>query len=348
MKYSSFVTQANKELSRLRKESQTWLEASVRMKISGGAGSAVGIRQYKITLIDGGHENDINEVSECEELWVDALSKLLGIDCQDFLKRKMQSLGCQNPDMIMKKLHNESKAGSHAANRVRIRSGFESMKRKVTEKGWEGFDWQDVPVELQPRQDEELEPTIRGVKRHLENYLNKSEIRRVFGPECDEAEEIILSRLGFYRPSQRRIYIILPAVFRSAGRSSFLTPLELFETVLVHEMAHCLHHCGIDRNSRQWDDFGYAGYGKPIVEGLANYHTARYFWDKGDLVGWYSLYYLSPHPKSPYSKYRSWLGYQFENIHMRLVELRNPQNRFKGNPKDFDIALINTHRRGDA
>ena len=362
MNYLDFVSDANSQFADLRNRCKNFLEVeTTRMKISDQRSSR-GRRQWKIHLLEEGIPDQEDNVNPCDIAWFRAMRLIFSGQCSKVeLENRLLKLGCKNPGDIVEKLKEKyDEDNLKYGMRADVEDKVSSLNRN------DGFVFQEekTMVELFSFMEQKF-PTPKGVSIHgiatglirvedLEKQIEsvnggvplrdrtRGLLRQSHGPN-DEIE-VIGGSLGFYVPSTERLFLVLPAIYNQAKRSPFINPIELFEKVLIHEMAHCIHHIGIDSNDRIWSDFSSAKYGVDVIEGLANYHTYQYFRVQRKWMSIAGMIWLSNRQPPQYAIWKKWLHFRLENINRMLLELRNPKNKYLGSPYSiFFNELQNNH-----
>lgn len=183
--------------------------------------------------------------------------------------------------------------------------------------------------------------SIEQISNILKEYKFKDE-------DFPQEDDIYSRCLGKYSPREEKITIYLNTIYDIATIKG-IDPVILFRKVLIHEMAHCLHHVGIDGDDKIWDDFGYQTYGKYTIEGLAQWYTYRYMYhfDKESKnkvpVNLLTMLWFSNFQPDPYNHFKTWHKYNYENMNRVLIEARKNQNLKESIGTAFDKELKDNH-----
>ena len=353
MNYIDFVNEVNSQFADLRSNCKTFLEVeTTRMKISDRRSSR-GQRQWKIHLLEEGRPDQEDNIRPCDIAWFKAMRLIFSGHCSEVeLERRLRNMGCENPNPVVVKLREKFEEDkSLMGQRAEIEDKINELNQNEalvfeSEKMNKLFSYidQEFPaskaspirgIKTGLMRVKDLEKQIESINGGVQLEQKSRNLLRQSHDE-DEKIEVIGGYLGCYLPSTERVFLVLPAIYNQAKRSPFIDPIELFEKVLIHEMAHCIHHIGIDSNDRIWGDFGYENYGKEVIEGLANFHTYKYLKARRKWMSIAGMYWLSQRQPPQYRVWRNWCHYRLENMNRMLVELRNPKNKYaKRKPNTF-------------
>lgn len=132
--------------------------------------------------------------------------------------------------------------------------------------------------------------------------------------------------LGVYSLGSRRIELYW-AVIGIVARLLGLAVEDLTAVVLAHELAHAYTHLGLDIDGEDWpmESFGQAPV--ELIEGLAQYYTARVAFDLSFRPGtervWHAYEKLLDHQPAAYQVHKSWLdAYTPEMVRAAILKVR--------------------------
>lgn len=185
--------------------------------------------------------------------------------------------------------------------------------------------------------------SMEEIRKLLTSYQFKDE-------DLPSKNDIYSICLGKYSPREEKITIYLNTIYDSA-KIKGIDPVILLRKVLIHEMAHCLHHIGIDGDDKIWNDFGYSIYGKDTIEGLAQWYTYRYmyYYDeklKNNVpINLLTMLWFTNYQSSPYKHFMKWREYNFENMNRVLVEARVNEKLKEPTGKEFDETLMDNFNK---
>jgi len=288
----------------------------------------------------------INDIKECSDILENEIKRIepdCSIDVKNLLKKieenlKKNSRGIMAPSIsinLFKKSWDEFLNGK----------ADESIKEFKYPK-IETLDIDGIIEELKKLSDSshsllnvliKNESSIDDIRDLLKKYEYKEE-------DLPREDDIYSRCLGKYSARDEKITIYLNTIYDSA-KIKGIDPIILFRKVLIHEMAHCLHHIGIDGDDKIWDDFGYKTYGKNTIEGLAQWYTYRYMYHFDKEIknpvpmNLLVMLWFSNFQPAPYKHFKTWHKYNYENINRVLVEARKHQNLKEHTGSKFDAAL---------
>lgn len=376
MTLDQFIKNAEEQKSEEVKNCKNWLHKQIRMKINK---DTVAVKKnWKIRLVKSNvsllPEDDEMGNLDCNNEIITAIESLKR--CYPLLNKEIRRV---EPDCalkienLLKEVQKNLKAKNPFAVPEQTRRFFEEKWLKTPSLRYPKLE-ETANLEFDPLfnaeydypdiEDLDLERVFSVLKdEDLSYYELFNEIiaddsyegslkllrRYNFKPEVLPKDDDIFSRtLGCYSPSEERIYIYLNTIYDIA-RIKGISPLILFRKVLIHEMAHCLHHIGIDGDNKIWGDFGYRTFGKNTIEGLAQWYTYRYMYhyDKDKKhpipINFLVTIWFSKYQPEPYRHYLTWHKYNYENLNRVLIEARKNTILKENSGVKFNRALEDNH-----
>ena len=368
MTLEQFIFIANDKKSKEVIACQKWLYKQIRMGINKDFVSQK--KKWKIKFASTGTsliEPDILD-NNCNNKIIDAIDSI--IKCNDVLENQIRKIAPKCEIEVSQLLEKVSK-NLKKQNRI----GNQNISTEKLTKKWEEFyiSFNDQLKDLSENIQFDY-PQIENIDlEHFYDIIEKENLsganglfNYILGCNSEKGaidilrqynyEEKWLPRegdaysitLGYYAPSEERIVINLNPIY-DISRSKGIDPLILLRMTLIHEMAHCLHHIGIDGDNKIWEDFGYGTYGKNTIEGLAQWYTYRYMYSYDKLkknkipINFILSIWFCQHEPPQYRHFMKWHQYNYENMNRVLVEARRNKNLKESTGSAFDDELEKNH-----
>jgi hypothetical protein len=364
MTLDQFIKAAIKQKAKERDLCKDWLHKQIRMRIN--KANVFKQKQWKIDLVHSGvsllpGDEQTGDI-DCKNKIIRAIHDLES--CYPLLEKELRraELQCKIElesvlEKVKQNLRKSSPLTSPVITKKYFKEKWSDYNKKYSGTDIPEFEYPNIEqIDLQGVFDSLVDDDFSVFDLFVKIISDDSYKETIallkaydFKPHDLPKEDDIYNRcLGSYSPPEERIRIYLNPIYDSA-RIKGIDPMILFRKVLIHEMAHCLNHIGIDGDNKIWNDFGYRVYGKNTIEGLAQWYTYRYMYNydrkmKSSFpINFLVTIWFSKFQSAPYQHYLRWHKYNYENLNRVLIEARRNTVLKEDSGNKFDRKLEENH-----